>query len=262
MTYDPRLVEIDDRMRALGRPAPPVVDWLASGAKGDFVARTAAWKARVASWEASKPEAAVEWLQLRETYRAEEEVLDSRRFGDDEWKYENMRRLGCPQSALDAIRRPLDEKQSLRAAREWAIGGTWALVLCGPPGCGKTTAAAWAAHQLYMRLNQRPKWLRCAAMVDAPAFNAEAELLKYRCKEAGVLILDDIGAGAREKDAKVWMGWLDDVLDHRWGNKRKTIITSNMGTGALASWLGVRLADRLNEGVIHGSTDKSMRGGP
>lgn len=260
MNYHPKLLEIDDKMRALGRPSPPVGDWLAGGAKGNFAAKTADWKARLRAWEAASPDAAVEWLRLRELYKTEEEILDSGRFSEDAWKYENMRRLGFPELALDSIRRDLQDKKSLTAAREWAIGGDWSLVLCGGTGCGKTTAATWAAHQLYMRLNQRPKFLRCASMVDAPAFNAEAELLKYRCKEAGVLVLDDIGSGAREKDAKLWLGWLDDVLDARHSARRKTIITTNMPEGVLAEWIGRRLADRLNEGIIHTSTDKSMRG--
>ncbi len=258
--YAPRLLEIDQQMRELGRPPPPAADWLRSGAVGNLPQRTAAWKAALAEWERLNADAAVEWLRLREAYKTEEEILDSRRFSDDEWKYENMRRLGFPERAMDAIRRPLAARQSHKAATEWAGGGLWSCVLSGGPGCGKTTSATWAAHQLYMRLNQRPKFLRCAAMVDAPAFGAEAELLKFRCKEAGVLVLDDIGSGAREKDAKLWLGWLDDVLDARWAAKRRTIITTNMASGVLATWLGLRLADRLNEGMIHASTDKSMRG--
>ena len=104
--------------------------------------------------------------------------------------------------------------------------------------------------------NYRPKWVRCVQLVDSALFGVAAELHKYRCRNAGVLVLDDIGAGAREKDSKAWMGWLDDVLDARWSQQRKTIITSNLPTGKLSAWLGPRLSERLNEGVIFETTEK------
>lgn len=259
MSYDAKLLEIDEQMRALERPQPPVVRWLAEGQKGDLNARTAAWKRELAAWEQANPEGAVEWLRLRELYLAEEETLEARKWSADENRYRLLAKLGAPQVCIDVIRREFEDKPAMKSANAWARSGEWSLVMCGGVGNGKTTAATWACHQ-FMSRGYRAHWVRCSAMVDASLFGAEAELTRFRCREAGVLVLDDIGAGAREQGAKAWLGWLDDVLDARWANRRKTIITTNMPAGALASWLGMRLADRLNEGVIFSDTSKSMRG--
>jgi hypothetical protein len=257
--YPDKLIELDEQMLALERPLPPVTTWLSGGLKGDIRARHAEWLKAIDAWEQADPDRAVRWYELRESYRAEDEILERRKWSEDAWRYEQLRRTGCPDGHVVAIQKRLEERSCLKAARDWATDGMqWSLILSGGPGCGKTTAAAWAAHQMSMR-NYRPKWVRCAAVVDAPMFGGEAELLKHRCRNAGLLVLDDIGAGARERDAKPWLGWLDDVLDARWANKRKTIITTNMTPGPLAQWLGARLCDRLNEGTIHATAEASMR---
>lgn len=263
--YADKLIELDDQMLALGRPLPPVTTWRSGKFAKDINAATAQWRERIAAWEAEDPQRAVRWHELNEQYRAEDEVLERRRWSEDDWRYVQLRRVGCPETHVEAIRRKLNDTSAMKCARDWMLEGTWSLMLSGGPGCGKTTAAAWVAHQLSMR-NFRPKWIRCAQLVDAPMFGVEAELLKFKCRNAGVLVLDDIGAGAREKDAKAWLGWLDDVLDARWANKRKTVITTNIPVSVgsdkpspLAQWLGPRLCDRLNEGVIHGINEPSMR---
>jgi DNA replication protein DnaC len=264
--YAQSLIDIDDKMLALGRPLPPVTTWLSSGLKGDIRARHAVWLQQIDAWEQANPDAAVNWYELREAYKAEEEAIEKHKWGEDDWGYELLRRTGCPEGFAVTIRGKMDDRAALKRAREWMLDGTlWSLMLSGGTGCGKTTAAAWAAHQLLMR-GFRPKWVRCAALVNAPMFGGEAELLKHRCRKAGVLILDDIGAGAREKDSKAWLGWLDDILDARWADKRKTIITTNIPVSVgsdkpspLAQWLGPRLCDRLNEGAIHEIAEPSMR---
>lgn len=281
MTYPASLLKLDDEMVALGRPNPPVVAWLTGKTKGAPPAQHVpnepetcpcawcgsrrAWEAKVQAWEQQDPARARRWAELRQSYIAEEERLEQLKWSQDDWNYTLLQRLGAPQRSVDRIRRQLDDRQCFRWAQEWMQDGTrWALLLIGGPGSGKTTAATWAAHQLMMR-SFRPHWVNCAAMVDAPMWGAEAELRKARCREAGVLVLDDLAASARERDPKnpprAWLDWLDDVLGYRHGNNRKTVITSNRPSGWLAGWLGDRLADRLNEGVVHETSEPSMRGG-
>lgn len=205
------------------------------------------------------PRACGDVVALRGQYIAEEERLEALKWDEREFQYRLMESLGAPLRCLEVIRRDFEDRPVMRVAMEWQRDGTqWALALCGATGNGKTTAATWVAHQLLMR-RFRPKWVRCAAMVDAPLWGVEAQFMKHQCRTAAVLVLDDIGAGARERDAKPWLGWLDDVLDARWGARLKTVITTNMTQGELASWLGPRLADRLNEGTIFGAGEPSMR---
>lgn len=270
MTYSPqpaysqKQLELDEKMQALGRPVPPVVSWLKTRplhvkGKPAWDAATASWRFAIEAWEKAHPDDAVTWSELREAYIAEEDTLESRKWSENDWGYETLKRRGAPQTSIDAIRRTLDDRGCYRETRDWMLSGKWSLVLCGPPGCGKTTAAAWAAHQLVMR-KHRPIWIRCPATAAGALFGVEAEVLKFKCRTADVLVLDDIGAGATELGAKHWIQWLDDVIDARWGAKRKTIITGNRNAAALTAWLGARLSDRLNEGSVYETTEKSMRG--
>lgn len=258
--YDPRLLAIDDQMVALGRPPPPVVSWISGGFKGDFNAATAQWRERLAQWEGTQPDNAARWLELREQYIEIDRALESAKWSSSEWLYRVLINQGCSPRIIDAIRRDLDDRSCMKAARDWVIDGTqWSFIVSGRPGCGKSTAAAWCAHQLAMR-TFKPLWVRCVSMVDKPMFGFEAQLEKSKCQDAGVLVLDDIGAGAREETAKAWLGWLDDVLDFRHGRRRKTVITTNLPLVKLRAWLGPRLVDRLREGAEHETAERSMRG--
>lgn len=258
--YDETQLRIDDEMASLARPAPPVVSWTSGGLKDDFNARTAAWRAQLETWEQANPSAALRWSELRAQYEAHDELLLKRKLDPEQFNFELLRKLSGDERNVDAIRRPLDDRASTRVAREWMLDGTtWSLVLSGRPGCGKTCAVMWAAHQLLMR-NFRPFWVNCARMVDAPMWGAEAELVKFRAREAGVLVLDDIGAGAREADAKPWLGWLDVVLAARHAARRKTLVTTNKSPEQLKAWLGLRLWDRISEGIVFGTNEPSMRG--
>jgi DNA replication protein DnaC len=202
----------------------------------------------------------MKFTQLREEYIDIEKAIEARKWSADEWNYRTLIGQGCSPRTIDAIRRELDERSCMKKTRDWMRDGTqWSLLLSGRPGCGKTTAAAWAAHQLTMR-KFSPRWVRCVSMVDQPMWGFEAQLAKAKCQDAGILVLDDIGAGAREADAKPWLGWLDDVLDMRHGRRRKTIITSNLPLKKLKEWLGPRLVDRLREGAEHETAEPSMRG--
>lgn len=263
--YDAKLLAIDDAMIALNRPPPPVVSWLSGkhanqkAQREDFEQRTARWRAALAQWERDHPDDAAHWLELREQYAEADKVIEARKWSTDEWTYRTLINQGCSPRAIDSIRRELDDRACMRFARDWLLDGLkWSLVLCGRPGCGKTTAAAWAAHQLGMR-KFNPRWVRCVSMVDRPMWGFEAQLEKSKCQDAGILVLDDIGAGAREAEAKPWLGWLDDVLDFRHGHRRRTVITSNLPEAKLKAWLGPRLADRLGDGVFHETAEPSMR---
>lgn len=264
--YSDKLIAIDDDMVALGRPLPPVVSWLTGGFKGDFNAATAQWRARLDAWEETNPEAAVRWSELRQNYIAQERLELKARFDPDAWNYEQLRHVGCPDKYIDAIRGQMRETASWRAAREWMLDGiAWSLVLVGQTGCGKSVGAAWAAHQKLMR-SFGVAWVDCPRQSEASMYGVEAELRRFQCRTAQVLVLDDLGSGRRERQTKpgesngMWLAWLDDVVGSRANSSRKTIITTNRSPDELKAWLGDRLVDRLRDGSIHSSGEKSLRG--
>lgn len=264
--YSAKLIAIDDEMAALGRPLPPVVSWISGGLKGDFNARTAAWRAQLEAWEEARPQEAIRWAELRAQYAAQDELEEKLKHGDDAWTYELLARLGCPRENLDVIKGKFNDNQSMRATNDWMRDGTvWGLVLIGGHGCGKSSAAAWAAHQLLMR-NFRPAWVDCPSQSEKPMYGVEAEHRRWTCRNAQALVLDDLGRGKRERETKpgepnhMWLAWLDDVVGSRANDRKKTIITTNRTPDELKTWLGEGLVDRLRAGSVHTSSEKSMRG--
>lgn len=260
--YPESLLRIDDEMRKLGRPVPPVVSWLSRNLRGKNPNEAqAAWRREVEAWEEANPETAVQWLELRSQYAAEEERLEQLKYNPDAWTYALLSRLGCPQENLDVIRGHFRDTQSMAAAQRWLQNGTvWSLVLIGGHGCGKSSAAAWLAHQLLMR-SYRPAWVDCAKQSQAPMYGVEAEHRRFLCRNAGVLVLDELGSKRQlEREHGPWLAWLDDVLGSRANERRKTIVTTNRTPDELGPWIGERLIDRLRAGDVHSSDEPSMRG--
>lgn len=272
--YSDKLIVIDDEMRALGRPPPPVVSWLSGGFKESQEKHThnepncrcswcgacREWRGKVEAWEEANPDAAVTWLELRERYIAAERAELRSRFDDEQWNYEQLRHVGCPDLVLSALRSQMRETASWKVARDWMLDfDAWCLVLIGGPGCGKSVAAGWAAHQKLMR-NFGVHWVDCPKQSERPMYGTEAELRRFQCRTTQVLVLDDLGGGRRERESQPWLAWLDDVLGSRGNEGRKTVITTNRNTDELKAWLGERLADRLRAGMLSSSGEKSLRG--
>lgn len=131
-------------------------------------------------------------------------------------------------------------------------GQEWVIFLGGEVGCGKSAAAASAI--LYRE---------DALFATAPELctvNDDAKLLRAQAGEARLLLLDDLGmeqAGA----AKWEIGMLAELLARRHGERRPTIVTTNLDRAALGERYGARIADRLREGArLVGFPGPSLRG--
>lgn len=260
--YSDKLIALDDEMLALGRPLPPAVSWLSGGRKGDFNAQTAAWRKQVEAWEESNAENAIKWHELRQQYITEERAEMKLKYEPDAWNYVLLEQLGVPATNLDLIRRNFDDNVSMKAARDWMLDPqSWCLVLIGGTGCGKSTAAAWTAHQRMMR-NFGVQWVDCVKQCERPMYGIEAEHRRWQCRTAQTLVLDDLGSGRRERESQFWLAWLDDVVGSRANDAKRTVVTTNRTVAELSAWLGPRLVDRLNAGTIVSTNEKSMRGKP
>lgn len=252
--YTPRQVEIDAQMVALGRPHLPLSALF-------NVAARAAWRADVEAWEQANPDGAIRWRELFGQAVAADMELYEQRYGHEAFQCEQMRMAGFPEALVAKAARELRENACFTTTRDWLRDGTtWCLVLTGLPGCGKTQAATWAAFQLMLR-NFAPRFVQCIKRCDSPLFGVEAEEYRWRCATAGALVLDDLGEGEQRNEKRsAWRGWVDDVLSQRYDARRKTVITTNRSTAELAAWLGARLVDRLNTGVIVSTNEASLRG--
>lgn len=258
--YSDKLIAIDDEMVALGRPLPPVVSWLSGGLKGDPNQRAAAWQKQLEAWEEANPEAAIRWHELRQQYITQEQHELKAKYDPDAWNYVLLEQLGVPSTNLDLIRRKFDDNGSMRAANTWMVAhDKWCLLLIGGTGCGKSTAAAWAAHQRLMR-NFGVQWVDCVKQCEAPMYGVGAEHRRWQCRTTHTLVLDDLGSGRRERESQYWLAWLDDVIGSRANDNKRTIITTNRSVDELHAWLGARLVDRLRAGMVFSTNEKSMRG--
>jgi len=103
--------------------------------------------------------------------------------------------------------------------------------------------------------------VQCLRQSEAPLYGGEAEEYRWRCTQAGSLLLDDLGEGEQCNEKRTaWRAWVDDVLTQRHAAGRKTIVTTNRTVPELTTWLGARLVDRLREGEVISTNEKSLRG--
>lgn len=106
----------------------------------------------------------------------------------------------------------------------------------GPTGCGKTSAARWvmAAHSCHLiRARDLASSSKRHGLGDG--YPPEIE----RCRERGVLVIDDVGSEGSEVAA------LQDVLDHRYSRCYPTLVTSGLTVGELQHHLGVAYYRRI-----------------
>jgi DNA replication protein DnaC len=144
--------------------------------------------------------------------------------------------------------------QSVRAAvqatRIWAAGaGTPILVLTGLPGVGKTHLLMAACNQLTVR--GQVALFRTEADLIAEAQRrvgdkTSEEFLLELC-QVPHLALDDFALGARTP----WsLQVMDRVVNHRWAQQLRTIVSTNVTMSALEPRLASRLRDRAVSTVI------------
>jgi DNA replication protein DnaC len=143
---------------------------------------------------------------------------------------------------------------TLAEAREWRpSAGPWALVLTGPPGCGKTHLAV-ATLRRYVEGVKRTS---CRLVSEAEALKSITDEFgtepSYgpdafsRLNESELLCIDDLGS-SKVTDWSV--GTFVDLINRRYNENRGTIITSNYTLRDLGMMIDERLTSRLAEGLI------------
>lgn len=147
------------------------------------------------------------------------------------------------------------------------------LLLIGPTGTRKTTAAALAVRLAFRRLpwnegasggetRQRTpgEFILAATFARLSGYNAADREWFERCCTTGLLVLDDVGAEAQNEFSA---SMLDECLTRRHANRLRTVITSNLDAKALRARLGDRLSDRIGEACIvarsAGESDRKPR---
>jgi DNA replication protein DnaC len=160
-----------------------------------------------------------------------------------------------PRKALAAARTANLEASAIAQLRNWAERTPAGIaILAGPPGTGKTTAAAWwALHQPAFA----PEFMRATELAAASRFDKE---VRARWARAQGLVLDDVGAEYADAKGSFRVD-LDELVDVLYGAERLLVITTNLTRDDFRARYGERVVDRLREvGTWITVVGPSMRG--
>lgn len=156
-----------------------------------------------------------------------------------------MTSAGVPKRLLMAsfgnwtVRTPRDAT-ILNACREFAGRPGGFLVLHGGVGLGKTHLAVsiMRACRRGIMLTQNSFLVRLRATYRSDYAVNPVE----RCKDARLLVMDELGLSTGGRDE---IPALYEVLNHRHGEDKKTVITTNLAPDHFEEAFGERIADRL-----------------
>lgn len=158
----------------------------------------------------------------------------------------------APHRSAWAIHR-LRNTDAVRATKRWCAGYEWCLLLSGPPGVGKTVAAAYAA----MREGGILRWLTASKLMRVPQYDQAAW---SELEWADLVVLDDLGTEFQDKSGAMQLR-VDSLIDDRYSRESRLVITTNLNTAEFKSRYGERVADRIRDGgSIVGLDGKSLRG--
>lgn len=146
---------------------------------------------------------------------------------------------GWPRRALESAGSADITKPAVARIASWDIARECVLVLSGPPGCGKTTAAAhWA-----LKHSRYPQFLRATTFAASSRYDHEQRSVWLK---ASALVLDDLGAEYADTKGNFLVD-LDELVDTFYGDKRPLLITTNCTNADFKNRYGNRVVDRIRE---------------
>lgn len=152
------------------------------------------------------------------------------------------RQAGIPEFALNG-HKAIQETSSLLAARSVLSDALKPLLaLAGRPGCGKTVAASIVCDE-FVKTGGIAQFVRATEVGKLGIFGedgARAEQLR----EVGLLVIDDLGT---EVMSVTWGHNFQDMLDYRYQNQLKTILTTNLTPEQFTARYGERAMRRITQ---------------
>jgi|TARA_R110000744_G_scaffold13121_2_gene38440 DNA replication protein DnaC len=171
---------------------------------------------------------------------------------------------GVPERILNNLQ-SLNETPPIKYARKFILDPkeAWCLILSGGKGTGKSTAAAvWLYENVPPEgapTYQTRYWWNGTRIARTNGYAKDFE----KMMQSKLMVIDDLGIEYLDKNGN-FLQRLDELLDERYSNFRKTIITTNLNADAFKDRYGERVADRMREGFTWGGgfielADDSMR---
>jgi DNA replication protein DnaC len=150
--------------------------------------------------------------------------------------------------ALLTGKKPLEDTCSLGAARDLLRSDdAWSLTLLGHHGVGKTFAGEWLLLEA-IRSKRAVNDGSLKLITPYDLFEAAHQPgSRARFQRSGILVIDDLGCESRRQQPQLnWV--LFDIINYRWRNMKKTLLTSNLSAKAFLGRYGQRVTDRLKNG--------------
>jgi DNA replication protein DnaC len=208
--------------------------------------------------------------QLAAEYRAKVAEAAQDQDGKVRETFRRLHGLGVPSMAVEALKGAKDTA-TMRAAKSFCSGPfsrAPALVLMGPPGTGKTTAAAevlrdfahaWDWNGQPSGITRQPcMFVEARRLTAVSEFNAEHQTWVEAMKNTRLLVLDDVG----DEGTPSGRGMLTDIVLTRIDRGRRTVLTGNLLPEPLAQRYGAALFDRFRSVALMPNlfNERSMRG--
>lgn len=149
---------------------------------------------------------------------------------------------GVPEKHLrSVVDKAPTECDALQLVRAFLASDRTFLVLSSTVGRMKSGSACWALTQ------RSGLYLKAAELSNLPFSRDEEAVTTWRsAKRVGLLVLDDLSADYFD-DKGYFYRALNTLIDSRYENMLKTVITTNMEPGDFKRHVKERIADRIRE---------------
>ncbi len=194
---------------------------------------------------------------MEEGWGCEDYVIDSVKSDSD--IASAVATQGMPQRIIDTLAGEHLKTPAYNAVHEFinTPKEAWCLVLAGPKGCGKSTAAAYYLWEKARMSEGEPsralRWWTASRVSRVSGYNAELE----KMMKVPHMIIDDLGVEYLDKNG-YFNHRLDEVIDDRYSNYRKTIITTNLNAQDFQTRYGERITSRIREGFKHADNMETL----
>lgn len=251
----------------------------ATGIQGSALARIMARAAETKAWADANPELNLAWEEAWEEDRKRSEGKERAR-----WEQALIRSIhsripdmGAPKRLAEAVeaelllspeKRQYWDTKAMQSARRFMAERRTFLLMLGGAGAGKTAAACWVLTHARTRVYEdwqieiepsRGMFVRAAEAARIPRFEDEDNLWR-RMLRVQWLVLDDLGV---ETMSDFWNERINELLDARYGNRLRTVLTSNLEVAPFKARYGDRIVSRLrDDSIIVGVGNDDLRGKP